>query len=104
MMLSANLNLRAHKSQAYFDSLCKHFARKVAVVRDGNRASVSFPAGDCSMSVNEGELMFVVTAQDRSALDDVRMIISMHVVRFSEIDEADMNWCFGETDKAGVHA
>lgn len=99
MMLSANLSLRANKSQAYFDSLCKHFARKVEVVRDGNQASVVFPSGNCSMSVNGGVLMFIVTAEDRAALDDVRMIISMHVVRFSEIDEADMSWRFGETDK-----
>lgn len=101
-MLSANLSLRANKSQAYFDSLCKHFARKVEVTREGNQASVAFPLGSCRMSVENGALQFVVNARDTSSLDIVKMIISTHVVRFSEINAADVNWCLEDSLEAGV--
>lgn len=103
-MLSANLSLRADKSQAYFDSLCKHFARKVEVERVGNQASVAFLQGSCSMSVEDDLLMLVVHAGDSASLETVKTIITTHVVRFSAFDDGDMNWCAADSVVVGAQS
>jgi len=91
-MPSAKLTLRANKSQAYFDSLCKHFARKVNVERTGNSATVAFPMGECHMSVDNDQMLFDASAADQEALEAVKMIIATHAVRFVELKDSLVNW------------
>ena len=91
-MPSSQLRLRATKAPGYFDSLCKHFARKVSVTQEAGHAHVLFPMGQCNMSV-DGQLMrFSCSADDESALDAVKTIISTHVVRFGELKDAQVDW------------
>lgn len=91
-MPTAKLSLRAKKSQAYFDSLCKHFARKVEVVRDGNVATVAFPMGTCEMRVCEEEMLFRAETGDEASLEGVKRIIDTHVARFSEFRKVVPAW------------
>ncbi|MCB1960579.1 MAG: DUF2218 domain-containing protein [Rhodocyclaceae bacterium] len=91
-MPSTTLSLQATKSHAYFESLSKHFARKVAVQRDGNRACITFPMGECTMSVHAQNLRFDASAADSAALEAVQTIITSHVLRFSELKDAETHW------------
>lgn len=92
-MPSAHLVLRAQKSRAYFESLCKHFGRKVKVMREGdNSAIVAFAMGQCKMSVDEGAMYFEVSADDATALETVKHIVDSHAVRFGELKEAPIEW------------
>ncbi len=97
-MPSASLSLKAKKSQAYFNSLCKHFARKVEVVRDENSATVAFPMGSCRMSVCEMNLNFDVNADNEASLNAVKKIVSDHVVRFGELKNAKVCWIAGPSE------
>lgn len=88
----ASLSLRAKKSQAYFNSLCKHFTRKVEVIRDENTATVAFPTGSCKISVCDMDLSFHAQADDENALNVVKHIVSIHVVRFGEFKNVEICW------------
>jgi len=91
-MPSAYLVLQAQKSQAYFDSLCKHFARKVEVVQENDSAIVMFPMGQCKMSVNDGVMYFAADADNEEALNTVKYIVDSHAVRFGELKQATVEW------------
>ena len=91
-MPSATLTVRAHKAGGYFDSLCKHFGRKVAVERDLNNAKVNFPMGLCHMSLDDDVMRFDCSADDAEALEAVKAIIAGHVVRYGELKNATLQW------------
>ena len=91
-MPSAYLVLQAQKSQAYIDSLCKHFARKVEVVREDDSATVMFPMGQCKMSVSDRAMYFEAHADNEEALNTVKYIVDSHAVRFGELKEATVEW------------
>jgi len=92
-MPSAHLVLQAQKSQAYFESLCKHFARKVEVKQENDKATVAFPMGLCTMLVEDTAMHFEASADDNEALDAVKHIIASHAVRFGELKNASIEWC-----------
>lgn len=94
-MPSARLTLQATKAAGYFDSLCRHFARKVTVEREGNQALVQFPMGECEMAIDGQRMSFRCVAMDDQALDTVKMIIASHAVRFGELREAEVLWIDG---------
>lgn len=91
-MPSAHLVLQAQKSQAYFESLCKHFARKVEVKREEDKATVAFPMGVCTMLVEGNAMHFAANADDLEALEAVKHIIANHAVRFGELKESTIVW------------
>ena len=88
----AKLTLRANKSRAYFDSLCKHFSRKVDVDRVDNEATVTFPKGKCHMSFSSDQMHFNVSARDQETLETVKTIIAAHVVRYGELKDTPVSW------------
>lgn len=94
-MPSASLIVRAIKAGAYFDSLCKHFARKVTVERDTHKAKVNFPMGLCHMSLDGEAMCFECSAEDARALEAVKIIIADHVVRYGELKDANLQWSDG---------
>lgn len=99
-MLSAHLCLSCTKSRAYYDSLCKHFARKVEVTYIDDQARVHFPMGTCVMQV-QGELMsFAAEAHDDAALEMVKQVIASHVVRYGELKDAKVVWHPAPSDSA----
>lgn len=91
-MPSAYLVLQAEKSPAYFDSLCKHFARKVEVIHDGDKARVNFAMGYCEMSADTESMSFAAHAEEDEALKTVKYIIESHAVRFGELKDAKVEW------------
>ena len=91
-MPTSKLTLRAEKSRAYFESLCKHFARKVQVDRNNNRATVFFSAGECEMLLEDKHMSFHASANDPEALNIVKAVISSHAVRFGELRNTPMEW------------
>ena len=91
-MHSSRLMLTATKAAGYYDALCRHFARKVKVDRDGDRATVLFPMGTCDMSFEGQHLQFLCSAEDDHALEAVKTVIERHVVRFGELKQANVEW------------
>lgn len=91
-MLSATLELQAVKSQAYFQSLCKHFARKVEVEQLEQEATVHFPMGNCLMSVDGECMRFVVHAEETEGLEKAKMIIESHALRYGELKDSQAIW------------
>lgn len=100
-MPTAHLSLQADKRHVYFHSLCKHFARKVEVVRDGDVATVAFPMGSCEMSVRGEQLAFRVHADDESSLECVKSIIASHVTRFKAFRQVAISWRAGQVTESG---
>ncbi len=94
-MLSAKLQLKAVKSHAYFDSLCKHFGRKVEVAREEDAATVAFPMGDCYMSVVGETMLFTVKAETEEGLEKAKNVIESHALRYGELKNSEAIW---ETD------
>ena len=91
-MPASRSSLRADKSRAYFDSLCKHFARKVEVQREGDRACIAFPMGECTLWTRDDVLGFEACAADAEALEAVKSIIALHVLRFSAFKDTEVIW------------
>jgi hypothetical protein len=91
-MQKTQMRLSAVKSRGYYDSLCRHFARKVPVDRAGNRATVLFPMGTCDMVLDGDEMHFLCSAKDDKALDAVKTVIEQHVVRFGELKQVRVEW------------
>ena len=85
-------SVEAQKATRYFDSLCKHFARKVEVERSDNRGRVKFPMGDCLISLNDPVISFCCEADSSAALSAMQHIIDSHVTRFGELKDIEMTW------------
>jgi hypothetical protein len=91
-MPTSSTTLHATKAAGYFDSLCRHFARKVAVERDGDQALMHFPMGQCVMTLGSGRMHFECRAADSVALEAVQSIIASHALRFIELRDSDVAW------------
>lgn len=92
MNITASTCVHADKAERYFNTLCKHFARKVRVQRDGDQARVHFPMGICDMAVQGTALRFQCAAADEAALLAVQGIIASHVTLFGEMKGAHLDW------------
>ena len=91
-MPDSEATLRTTKAAGYFNSLCRHFARKVAVERDLTKARIHFPMGECLMSIDEEQMHFQCRADDAAALEAVKSIVADHALRYGELRGARMQW------------
>ena len=91
-MLTIQAQVEAEKADRYFDTLCKHFARKVEVEKTDNTGKVHFPMGICNMQVEGPVMTFNCEAESEPALNAVKEVIESHVLRLGELRGATMEW------------
>ncbi|MEM8576699.1 MAG: DUF2218 domain-containing protein [Pseudomonadota bacterium] len=67
----------------YLQQLCKHFAHKVDVRMEGERAEVAFPMGPAQLSAAPEGLHAVVSGATAEDAARAQGIIDSHLVRFA---------------------
>ncbi|SON54589.1 hypothetical protein HDIA_1048 [Hartmannibacter diazotrophicus] len=76
----------------YLQQLCKHFQHKVPATFNAYAGRISFPAGDCDLSADDGVLKMTVTAKVASDLAQLQDIVDRHLVRFAFREELKVVW------------
>ena len=79
----------------YMQQLCKHFAHKVAVDYDAEKARVELPPGLCMMSAEESCLSFFCESRETSGLLVMQSIIDEHLVKFAWREDIKISWSDG---------
>ena len=92
MKYKATTKVNAEKSERYFSSLAKHFARKVDVTSDDNTAHIKFEMGSCFMSVSGSTISFECVTENAESLDTVKYVIGSHIIKFGELKDTDVIW------------
>lgn len=91
-MPTSKLSVRSPKAERYYDSLCRHFARKVEVDRDGAAATVHFPMGPCDMASEGDTLSFRCSAPADDALVAMQEIIERHLSPRPDFRDIEFDW------------
>lgn len=91
-MFESHCTTKAIKAEKYFETLCKHFSKKVLVEKDITTARVHFQAGICDMKVDSQRMIFNCSAKSSEALATVEDIITSHVTKFSEFRDSTLHW------------
>lgn len=84
--------VQAEKADRYFESLSKHFARKVKVDKSETCARVHFPAGICLIELERNNIIFNGEAKTDNDLEIIKQIIDSHVNRFGELKDQSIDW------------
>ena len=79
----------------YLQQLCKHFAHKVAVDFDREKARVEFPPGPCLILAEDDALSFFCQSVQQSGLERIQLIIDDHLKRFAWREEPVVDWQAG---------
>ncbi|RED44173.1 DUF2218 domain-containing protein [Aestuariispira insulae] len=79
-------------AEKYLRQLCKHFAHKVPVELDQQKARVDFPPGPCLMMADETALSFYCQGGSADGLARIQLIIDDHLKRFAWREEPEIQW------------
>ena len=82
-MLVSTSRLETPNASKYMQSMCKHFAHKVAVEYDDTRAHADLPPGRAQFNADESGLHIEVTGADDEGLTKAKGIVESHLLRFA---------------------
>lgn len=82
-MMEAHTKFETANGSKYMQQLCKHFAHKVAVDYDAERAEAALPPGPANMTADAGGLNITVRAQEAEGLTVAKGIIERHLIKFA---------------------
>ena len=77
---------------AYTRRLCKHFAHKIPAVADGNRGTIEFPFGACSIDCDKNYMKISVVLNDPGEADRAEKVVGDHLLRMANKDEPVVSW------------
>jgi hypothetical protein len=78
-MLNSQAQLSADHADKVLYKLCKHFALKIPVEFDTEKAYIKFPYGECRIVRTDNVLSLACAAADRELLDKVEWVITDHL-------------------------
>jgi hypothetical protein len=76
----------------YMVRLCNHFAHRVAVQREAERARIEFPNAPCSLVAGDGTLEIRIESADPQALDRLQEVIARHLKQVASGESVEVNW------------
>ena len=82
---------------AYMRRPCKHFAHKIPASVEGNRGSIEFPFGVCTISCDENHMFIRVELDTADEVARAERVIEDHLTRMANKDEPVVRWERGLT-------
>ncbi len=76
----------------YMARLCNHFAHRVAVQRDPDRARIEFPNAPCSLQVLEEKLQLRIESEDVATLQRLQGVVARHLKQVAANETFDVDW------------
>ncbi|MCO6415350.1 DUF2218 domain-containing protein [Siccirubricoccus sp. KC 17139] len=67
----------------YLGQLCAHFGHRIPAVREGDRGSLEFPDGLCTLEADAEALRLRLAAADATALARLQEVVGSHLLRFA---------------------
>lgn len=91
-MYATTARISSTKAGQYLAQLCKHFAHKIPAEHDGSQGRIDFTSGRCRLEATANELLVTCEAETVVDLDQVKMIVADHIVRFGWRDKIELSW------------
>jgi hypothetical protein len=91
-MIESTARVITPNAMRYLTQLCKHFEHRVPATYADGSGKISFPAGDCSLTAQEGVLVLHVAAPDEAGLAQQRDVVERHLVRFAFREDLAVAW------------
>jgi uncharacterized protein len=76
----------------YMARLCNHFAHRVAVHREPDRARIEFPNGPCSLQATGTKLEMRIEASDTATLDRLEGVVARHLKQVASAETFEVQW------------
>ncbi len=84
---------------SYIGKLCRHFVHKIETAYTTDSGRAVFPGGGiCDMLAKDGELIFIISAADRTGADKIKGVIERHLLKFAYRENLEIHW-EEETDR-----
>lgn len=92
-MFSSQTCIQSEHAARYLNTLCRHFARKVAASWNEQQGEVQFVDGLCKMWLDaDVSLVICCETPSEQQLDKVESILTMHIQMFQRREELSINW------------
>lgn len=91
-MPGSKATVETANASRYLQQLCKHFAHKVAVEYDTEKAVVDFHFGDCRMWATAAELTIECASESDETLERTQFVIDDHLSRFAWREKPKIVW------------
>lgn len=92
MSLASVSTVRIAMPSRYLGQLCKHFGHRVPMTLEGDRGSITFPFGTCTLSADGDVLTMRAEAPDETELAQLEQVIGSHLERFTFKDKPEIAW------------
>jgi len=76
----------------YLGQLCKHFGHRLPTTLDGDRGSITFPFGTCTLSAAGDVLTMRAVAPEEADLAQLEQVVGSHLERFTFRDKPEIAW------------
>jgi uncharacterized protein len=91
-MPSATTSVSIPTPARYMGRLCNHFAHRVPVHREPDRARVEFPDAPCSMQVRDDRLEMRIEAADSTTLERLQEVVTRHLKQVAPTESFEVSW------------
>lgn len=92
-MPQATTKFPTENADRYLAQLVKHFGHKIPAEQTGRTGRCDFPVGTATMAADESGLAIDFTAEDSENLENGKMIVEDHLLRFAFREEpAPLVW------------
>lgn len=95
-MIHRHTSLSLPQAERVLFKLCKHFALKVPVRFDTERAEVDFPFGSCLILRQGEQLDIACSALDEARMDKMRHVLDEHLALMARQPQLQPRWLPGE--------
>lgn len=91
-MLNSQAQLSADDADKVLYKLCKHFALKIPVDFDTEKAHIQFPYGECRIMRINNLLSLSCAAASREQLDKIEWVIADHLGLMLKNPKLTISW------------
>ena len=76
----------------YMARLCNHFAHRMTVHREAERARIEFPTALCLLQVTGKRLEMRIEAADAADLDRLEEVVGRHLRQVASAEAFEVHW------------
>ncbi|MFO7276523.1 MAG: DUF2218 domain-containing protein [Pseudomonadota bacterium] len=91
-MLTAEASVSISTPARYMGRLCKHFAHRVAVHQEADRARIEFPGAPCSLRADAERLEMRLEAEDAATLERLQEVVTRHLKQVAPGEQFEVSW------------
>jgi hypothetical protein len=93
MSYTSTATVATERPERYRKQLASHFGSKIEIREEpGGTVMLWGQGGTTTLTVTEGALVMVASAEDEDGLARVENVTGRHLIRFGEKDELTVDW------------